>query len=57
MKCKYKLNNLDCANCANKIEQTLKKDKNINDASVNFTKLTVMVDTNMEKALKHMFLT
>lgn len=52
MKCKYKLNNLDCANCANKIEQTLKKDKNINDASVNFTKLTVMVDTNMEKGVK-----
>lgn len=52
MKCKYKLNNLDCANCANKIEQTLKRDKNINDASVNFTKLTVMVDTNMEKGVK-----
>lgn len=52
MKCKYKLNNLDCANCANKIEQTLKKDKNINDASVNFTKLTVMVDTNMENGVK-----
>lgn len=52
MKCKYKLNNLDCANCANKIEQTLKKDKNINDASVNFTKLTVMVDTNIEKGVK-----
>lgn len=52
MKCKYKLNNLDCANCANKIEQALKKDKNINDASVNFTKLTVMIDTNMEKGVK-----
>ncbi len=52
MKCKYKLNNLDCVNCANKIEQTLKRDKNINDASVNFTKLTVMVDTNMEKGVK-----
>lgn len=52
MKCKYKLNNLDCANCANKIEQTLKKDKNINDASVNFTKLTVMVDTNIKKDVK-----
>lgn len=52
MKCKYKLNNLDCANCANKIEQALKKDKNINDASVNFTKLTVMVETNMEKGVK-----
>lgn len=52
MKCKYKLNNLDCANCANKIEQALKKDKNINDASVNFTKLTVMVETNIKKDVK-----
>lgn len=52
MRYKYKLNNLDCANCATKIEQTLKKDKNINDASVNFTKLTVMVETNMEKGVK-----
>ncbi len=52
MRYKYKLNNLDCANCANKIEQTLKKDKNINDASVNFTKLTVMVETTMEKGVK-----
>lgn len=52
MRYKYKLNNLDCANCANKIEQTLKKDKNIDDASVNFTKLTVMVETTMEKGVK-----
>ena len=52
MRYKYKLNNLDCPNCANKIEQTLKKDKNINDASVNFTKLTVMVETNMKIDVK-----
>ncbi len=52
MRYKYKLNNLDCPNCANKIEQTLKKDKNINDASVNFTKLTVMVETNMKTDVK-----
>lgn len=52
MRYKYKLNNLDCPNCANKIEQTLKKDKNINDASVNFSKLTVMIETNMEKNVK-----
>lgn len=52
MRCKYKLNNLDCANCVNKIEQTLKNDKNINDASVNFTKLTVTVDTNLEDNVK-----
>ncbi len=52
MRYKYKLNNLDCTNCANKIEQTLIKDKNITNASVNFTKLTVTVETNMETGVK-----
>ena len=39
MKCKYNISNLDCANCARKIEEALKKDKNILDASVNFSTL------------------
>ena len=52
MKYKYKLNNLDCPNCANKIEQTLKKDKNINDANVNFSKLTLIIETDMKSDVK-----
>lgn len=40
-KYKYKLNNLDCANCANKIETRLKKEKNLRDVVVNFSNLTL----------------
>ena len=47
MKYKYSIKNLDCANCAKKIEETLNKDKNIKSASVNFAKQTVTVETNI----------
>lgn len=47
MKYKYNIKDLDCANCAKKIEETLNKDKNIKSASINFTKQTVTVETNI----------
>lgn len=47
MKYKYNIKDLDCANCAKKIEETLNKDKNIKSASVNFAKQTVIVETNI----------
>lgn len=40
-KYKYKLNNLDCANCANKIEVRLKKEENLKDIVLNFSNLTL----------------
>ena len=52
MKHRYNISNLDCANCANKIECALNKDKKINKAVVNFSKLSVMVDTNIDKKKK-----
>lgn len=52
MKYRYNISNLDCANCAGKIECALNKDKKINKAVVNFSKLSVMVDTNMDKDVK-----
>lgn len=52
MKYKYKLTELDCANCANKIEENLLKDKNIINANVNFSKLTLTVETNLENNVK-----
>ncbi len=52
MKHRYNISNLDCANCANKIECALNKDKKINKAVVNFSKLSVMVDTNIDKDVK-----
>ncbi len=47
MKYKYNIKDLDCANCAKKIEETLNKDKNIKSASVNLVKQTVTVETNI----------
>ena len=47
MKYKYNIKDLNCANCAKKIEETLNKDKNIKSASVNFAKQTVTVETNI----------
>lgn len=53
MKYKYNIKNLDCANCAKKIEETLNKDKNIKSASVNFTKQTVIVETNISDSFNY----
>ena len=52
MKYKYKFNELDCANCANAIEQKLNGDKNIKTASVNFSKLSLIVETDLDKDVK-----
>ncbi len=52
MKCKYRINELDCANCANRVEKVLNNDKNINNAIVNFSKLTITIDTNIEENVK-----
>lgn len=52
MKYKYKFNELDCANCANAIEQKLNSDKNIKTASVNFSKLSLIVETDLDKDVK-----
>ena len=52
MKCKYRLSELDCANCANRIERALNKDENINKAIVNYSNLTITIDTNLTKDVK-----
>ena len=53
MRYKYKLSNLDCPNCALRIEEKLKSDKNIRYANVNFPKLTLTVDTDTKDAKKY----
>ena len=45
-KYKYRLNNLECANCANKIEERLKKENNLSDVVVNFSSLTLSFMSN-----------
>ena len=44
MKKKFKLEDLDCANCAAKMEEAIKKIEGVNDASVNFLAQKMMVD-------------
>ena len=41
MKYKYKIENLDCANCAKEIENHLNKDPNLKNVSCNFSKSTL----------------
>lgn len=52
MKYRFKLNVLDCPNCASKIEVKLNNDKNIRNASVNFSKLTVSLETDLKSDVK-----
>ena len=44
MKKKFKLQDLDCANCAAKMEDSIKKIDGVNDASVSFMTQKMMVD-------------
>ena len=52
MKYKYKLNNLDCPKCAAKIETILNNHKDIINASINFSKLELTIETNKDKNIK-----
>jgi copper chaperone CopZ len=49
MKKKFKLQDLDCANCAAKMEEAIKKLDGVNDASVSFMTQKMMVDADDEQ--------
>ncbi len=49
MKKRYNLTNLDCAHCAAKMEDAIKKIEGVRDASVNFMTQKLMVETEEEK--------
>ncbi len=49
MKKKYKLKDLDCANCAQKMEDAINKIPGVNDASVNFMTQKMMIDAVDDK--------
>ena len=49
MKKKFKLQDLDCANCAAKMEEAIKKLPGVNDASVNFMTQKMMIDADDER--------
>lgn len=44
MKKKFKLEDLDCANCAAKMEDAIKKIDGVNDASVSFMSQKLTID-------------
>ena len=52
MKYKFTINNLDCANCAAKIEKKLNETPDITNAIVNFSKLSLTVESNREGNIK-----
>ena len=49
MKKKFKLPDLDCANCAAKMEEAIKKIDGVNDASVNFMMQKMTIDADDSK--------
>ena len=49
MKKKFKLQDLDCANCAAKMEEAIKKIDGVNDASVNFMMQKMTIDADDRK--------
>ncbi len=52
MKYKFKLSSLDCAGCALAIEKKLNENDEIKEASVNFSKLMITVETDSKNAKK-----
>lgn len=49
MKKKFKLQDLDCANCAAKMEEAIKKIDGVNDAVVSFMTQKMTVDADDER--------
>ena len=49
MKKKFNLEDLDCANCAAKMEEAIKKIDGVKDASVNFITQKMMVDADDDR--------
>ncbi len=48
MKKKFKLVDLDCANCAAKMEEAIKKIDGVNDTSVSFMTQKMMIEADDE---------
>ncbi len=53
MKYKFNIKNLDCANCAREVEESLNEDKKINKAVVNFNTSTITVETDVDDAFSY----
>ena len=49
MKNKFKLEDLDCANCAAKMEEGIKKIEGVNDATVSFLAQKMTIDAQDDR--------
>lgn len=49
MKKKFKLQDLDCANCAAKMEEAIKKIQGVHDANVSFMSQKMIIDAEDDK--------
>ena len=49
MKKKFKLQDLDCANCAAKMEEAIKKIPGVHDANVSFMSQKMIIDAEDDK--------
>lgn len=49
MKKKFKLEDLDCANCAAKMEEAIKKIEGVNDVTVSFLAQKMTIDAQDDK--------
>lgn len=49
MKKKFKLQDLDCAHCAAKMEEGIKKISGVNDASISFMALKLTIDAEDDR--------
>lgn len=51
-KYKYKINNLDCANCAREIEESLNKNENFKNVKVNFSTMMISYETDKDISIE-----
>ena len=51
-KYKYKINNLDCANCAREIEENLNKNENFKNVKVNFNTMMISYETDKDISIE-----
>ncbi len=51
-KYKYKINNLDCANCAREIEESLNKNENFKNVKVNFNTMMISYETDKDISIE-----
>lgn len=47
----YKLDEIDCANCASKLEKRVSKIKGVNEVSINFMAQKMVLDVDNEDVL------